>query len=225
MRTSASTASGSPATTAALASRTGWRSTIRDAVDEARGARHRRRRSRFYGHRPGARDRVLPLVLPDPAVALPERLIGADPVVLPAPRSWARWGRRLACFDPRALAEYVRCFADPRRSTRPARTTAPRATIDLEHDAADTAPIACPLLVLWGERGVVNRLFHPLDDWRAVATDVRGQALPSGHYLAEEVPGRRWPNSRHFSPDRIRTRSGPYGDVAAFAIIARFVAK
>jgi haloacetate dehalogenase len=42
--------------------------------------------------------------------------------------------------------------------------------------------------VLWGERGVVHRFFKPLDDWRAVADDVRGRPLPCGHYLAEEVP-------------------------------------
>ena len=46
----------------------------------------------------------------------------------------------------------------------------------------------CPLLVLWGERGVVHRLFDPLADWRAVADDVRGHAIASGHYLAEEAP-------------------------------------
>jgi hypothetical protein len=28
-----------------------------------------------------------------------------------------------------------------------------------------------------------------LDVWREYATDVRGRALPSGHYLAEERPG------------------------------------
>ena len=42
--------------------------------------------------------------------------------------------------------------------------------------------------MLWGERGVVNRLFNPLDDWREVASDVRGRTLGAGHYLAEEVP-------------------------------------
>ena len=48
--------------------------------------------------------------------------------------------------------------------------------------------MACPLLALWGDKGVVHRYFDPLADWRRVATDVRGRALPSGHYLAEEAP-------------------------------------
>ena len=46
----------------------------------------------------------------------------------------------------------------------------------------------CPLLVLWGDKGVVHRLFAPLADWAEVAVDVRGRALSCGHYLAEEAP-------------------------------------
>jgi len=42
--------------------------------------------------------------------------------------------------------------------------------------------------VLWGDEGVIERCFRPLDEWRRVADDVRGQALPAGHYLPEEVP-------------------------------------
>ena len=35
---------------------------------------------------------------------------------------------------------------------------------------------------------MVHRLFDPIADWKKVASDVHGRALPSGHYLAEEVP-------------------------------------
>jgi haloacetate dehalogenase len=42
--------------------------------------------------------------------------------------------------------------------------------------------------VLWGDKGVVHRYFDPVNDWRAAAVDVRGRALSSGHYLAEEAP-------------------------------------
>jgi haloacetate dehalogenase len=45
-----------------------------------------------------------------------------------------------------------------------------------------------PLLVLWGAQGIVGRCFDPLKEWQQVASDVRGQALSGGHYLAEEVP-------------------------------------
>ncbi|HLX27886.1 MAG TPA: alpha/beta hydrolase [Casimicrobiaceae bacterium] len=117
---------------------------------------------------------------------LPERLIGADPVYY-LRRKLGGWGTRLAHFDPRALAEYERCFSNPDTIHASCEDYRAAASIDLEHDAASSR-IACPMLVLWGERGVVNRLFDPLDDWRAVATDVRGRVLPAGHYLAEEAP-------------------------------------
>jgi haloacetate dehalogenase len=42
--------------------------------------------------------------------------------------------------------------------------------------------------VLWGDKGVVHRLFDPLAEWRAVAGDVRGHSMASGHYIAEESP-------------------------------------
>jgi haloacetate dehalogenase len=35
---------------------------------------------------------------------------------------------------------------------------------------------------------VVHRCFKPLDEWRRVAADARGEALPCGHYIAEEAP-------------------------------------
>ena len=63
------------------------------------------------------------------------------------------------------------------------------ASIDLKHDAADLArKIACPLLVLWGERGPMGRLYDVLAVWRERGTSVTGKALPAGHNLQEEVP-------------------------------------
>ena len=120
---------------------------------------------------------------------LPERLIGADPVYY-LRRKLGGWGSAgLAIFDPRALAEYERCFRDPATIHATCEDYRAAATIDLEHDAADSArKLDCPLLVLWGEKGVVNRFFDPIADWKSVANDVRGKALASGHYLAEEAP-------------------------------------
>jgi haloacetate dehalogenase len=43
--------------------------------------------------------------------------------------------------------------------------------------------------VLWGQRGVVNRLFEPLKLWQAqCAATVTGQCLPAGHFIPEELP-------------------------------------
>ncbi|HXX84538.1 MAG TPA: alpha/beta hydrolase [Casimicrobiaceae bacterium] len=120
---------------------------------------------------------------------LPERLIGADPVYY-LRKKIGGWGSAgLSIFDPRARAEYERCFRDPATIHATCEDYRAAATIDLEHDAADaSARVACPLLVLWGDKGVVHRLFDPVADWRSLATDVRGRALASGHYLAEEAP-------------------------------------
>jgi haloacetate dehalogenase len=121
---------------------------------------------------------------------LPERLIGADPVYY-LRRKLGGWGTGLDHFDPHALAEYERCFRDPATIHASCEDYRAAASIDLVHDrASESHTVECPLLVLWGERGVVHRLFRPLDDWRAVARDVRGSSLPCGHYLAEELPER-----------------------------------
>ena len=45
-----------------------------------------------------------------------------------------------------------------------------------------------PLLALWGADGVIEAEFDCLALWRERAINVRGGALPGGHYLAEEVP-------------------------------------
>jgi haloacetate dehalogenase len=120
---------------------------------------------------------------------LPERLIGNDPAWFLA-RKLEGWsaGRR-DFFDPRAWAEYERCFCNPAAIHASCEDYRAAASIDLAHDRADLhLEVRCPMLVLWGTKGVVNRLFRPLDDWRSVALDVRGEALEGGHFLAEEAP-------------------------------------
>jgi haloacetate dehalogenase len=127
------------------------------------------------------------LIQPAP---LPERLIEADPA------AYVRdvMGRRsagLAPFDERALAEYQRCLALPGAAHGLCEDYRAAAGIDLLHDRADRDAgrlLTMPLLALWGEDGVVHRCFKPLDEWRLAATDVRGRALPCGHYIAEEAP-------------------------------------
>jgi haloacetate dehalogenase len=117
----------------------------------------------------------------------PERLIGADPRYYLRTKL-AAWSSGLRHFDAQALAEYERCFSNPETIHATCEDYRAAAGIDLEHDAGDSTRVTCPMLVLWGERGVVNRLFKPLADWKTVADDVRGWALVSGHFLAEEAP-------------------------------------
>jgi haloacetate dehalogenase len=127
------------------------------------------------------------LIQPAP---LPERFLLADP------EAYVRevMGRRnagLAPFDPRALAEYIRCARQPETAHGVCEDYRAAAGIDLVHDREDRYRghrLTTPLLALWGEQGVVHRCFDPLAEWRRVATDVRGEALPCGHYIAEEAP-------------------------------------
>jgi haloacetate dehalogenase len=133
---------------------------------------------------------------------LPERMIGADPVYY-LRRIFGTWSGASAHFDPRALAEYERCFSDASCIHATCEDYRAAATTDLEDDAADADQrVTCPLLVLWGEKGVVNRLFTPLEDWKSVATDVRGSTLPCGHFLAEEQPAATYEALASFMTDK-----------------------
>ena len=63
------------------------------------------------------------------------------------------------------------------------------ATIDLQHDATDAGQkLVMPILALWGASGFVGSAYDVLAEWRAVAHDVGGHAVPGGHYLSEEAP-------------------------------------
>ena len=119
---------------------------------------------------------------------LPERLIGADPGYYLEKKIGA-WSKVGNCFTDEALAEYKRCFDDPATIHATCADYRAAAGIDLDHDRADHArKVTCPLLVLWGERGVIARCYDALSVWGERALNVQGRALPCGHYLAEEAP-------------------------------------
>lgn len=127
------------------------------------------------------------LIQPAP---LPERLITADPGAYVRDVMGSRNGT-LDAFDPRALDEYTRCLSLPGSAHGLCEDYRAAATIDLEHDRDDRAhrrKVTQPMLVLWGEHGVVQRCFQPLQEWDQVALDVSGHTLPCGHYVPEEAP-------------------------------------
>ena len=127
------------------------------------------------------------LIRPAP---LPERLIEADPEQYLLSVMGSR-SAGLQPFTAPALAEYVRCIQLPGTARGICEDYRASASIDLEHDREDIdagRQLNLPVLVLWGAQGTVGRCFDPLAEWQKVATDVRGQALPCGHYIGEEVP-------------------------------------
>jgi haloacetate dehalogenase len=108
------------------------------------------------------------------------------------------WGTAgLGHIETAALAEYERCFCKPETIHAVCEDYRASAGIDLEHDRQSRAlqsqgggKITCDTLVLWGQRGVVQRLFQPLSLWRAqCSARVSGHALDAGHFLAEELSG------------------------------------
>jgi len=85
--------------------------------------------------------------------------------------------------------EYLRTSSDPANIHAMCEDYRAGASIDLKHDAADiNRKIACPLLVLWGERGAMGRLYDVMSIWRERGTMVTGKGLPCGHSLQEELP-------------------------------------
>jgi haloacetate dehalogenase len=122
---------------------------------------------------------------------LPERLIAGDPIGYLHSLLGA-WGSGLDVYDPAALAEYERCFADAEARHAMLEDYRAGATVDYDLDAADAAAghrVTAPLLVLWGARSVVGRgPDDPLTVWRARAWEVSGLSLDAGHFLAEERP-------------------------------------
>ena len=87
-------------------------------------------------------------------------------------------------------AEYLRCYRDPATLHAMCEDYRAAATVDLEHDESDLGiKVQCPVLAIWGAKGVMDPLFDVLATWRERASDVRGAPLPGGHWLPEQLPG------------------------------------
>ena len=129
------------------------------------------------------------LIQPHP---LPETMIGgcAKDYLHAKLGGWGATGT--AHIEPQALADYEACFCTPQAIHGACEDYRAAAGIDLEHDRASRDAgqrVGCELLVLWGERGVVHKLFDPLALWRAQCRGaVSGRLMPAGHFIPEELP-------------------------------------
>jgi len=136
------------------------------------------------------------LIQPEP---IPETMIGANP------EYWLKnhMGRHAGTgiFSPERWSEYLAGASLLEGMHAMCEDYRAAASIDLMHDRDDRAAgkmLKMPLKVLWGEHGLVNKCFRPLDDWKAVAIDVSGEAVPSGHYIPEEIPAILISKAREF---------------------------
>ena len=121
----------------------------------------------------------------------PERLIGADPELF-LTHTLEAWCGTPGAIVPEALDAYRTAFADPATIHATCEDYRAGAGVDVAHDAADREQgrrITAPVLLLWGQPPGMELPFDPLAVWRRWADAVDGQALPCGHFLAEERPG------------------------------------
>jgi haloacetate dehalogenase len=135
------------------------------------------------------------LIQPEP---FPETLIGANPEYF-LRHCLHSWSRDFTAFTPDALAEYIRCFSEPATIHGTCEDYRAAATIDLEHDRLDRdKKIQCPVLVLWGGKGIIGRKYNVLETWREYATNVSGKVINCGHFLPEEAPDESYQCLREF---------------------------
>ena len=125
------------------------------------------------------------LIQPHP---FPETLINSNPQYF-LRYCLQSWSKTEGAFTDKAFNEYLRCFSNPETVNSTCEDYRASANIDLIHDEEDMEQkITCPLLVLWGNKGIIGKKFDVIASWRNRATNVTGKGLNCGHFLPEEAP-------------------------------------
>ncbi|KPM35285.1 hypothetical protein AK830_g11274 [Neonectria ditissima] len=131
------------------------------------------------------------LIQPEP---LPETLISARPRECAEMFMGGRQVDGLKIFEPACFDAYVENFRDPDTIHAMCQDYRASATLDLEEAKEDLEKgllVRCPLLVLWGKHGVIEKSFDAVAEWRAVTepgVSVEGHSVESGHYIPESAP-------------------------------------
>jgi haloacetate dehalogenase len=121
---------------------------------------------------------------------LPERLIAAAGDLYVS-EILDRWLGPSASLHAEAREAYLAAFRDPAVVHTVCEEYRAGATVDVTHDREDRdagRKVTCPVLALWSENDLAGRFFDPMATWRKWAQDVRGRAIPAGHFLMEEAP-------------------------------------
>jgi haloacetate dehalogenase len=131
------------------------------------------------------------LAQPEP---LPERLVdgAADAIIANA---IDQWGSRSESFPSEVRKSYVDALQDPDHVHAICEEYRAAASIDRDHDAADTKAgkkISCPVLALWSAEGGLQNWYEdeggPLKLWQTWADNVGGGPVAGGHFFPEESP-------------------------------------
>lgn len=123
---------------------------------------------------------------------LPERLISAHPIAY-LDHTLVSWtaAKNLNAFAPDALAHYRAVFNEPQCIHAMCADYHASGFFDRaldEEDFQKGRKINLPLLALWGDAGLPAQGESPKDIWARWGDDVRGHAISSGHFVAEENP-------------------------------------
>lgn len=125
---------------------------------------------------------------------LPESMILGNPQEVAVTFMGGRQEPGLGIFEKECFEKYVGNLSDADTVHAMCQDYRAAATLDLEEQRADLREgrkIKCPLRVLWGNAGVVEKLFDAVEEWKKVTEDgvkVEGWAVKSGHYIPEQAP-------------------------------------
>ena len=120
-----------------------------------------------------------------------------ESVINKAPEEWffahtSREKKDKDFFHPMALSDYLECIKNPETINAICEDYRAAATIDMIDDKKsrdDNIKINVPLLILWGNKGKLEQWYQTLSIWEKYCSkEVKGNAINSGHYLAEENP-------------------------------------
>ena len=130
-----------------------------------------------------------------------------ESVINKAPEEWffahtSREKKDKDFFHPMALNDYLNCIKNPETINAICEDYRAAATIDMIDDKKsrdDNIKIKVPLLVLWGNKGKLEQWYETLSIWKKYCSqEVKGKAINSGHYLAEENPDEVIQNIKNF---------------------------
>jgi haloacetate dehalogenase len=109
------------------------------------------------------------------------------------------WSRQPNTFTEETIQEYLKYFRQETTIHGTCEDYRASATIDLIHDQADREQkMTCPVLILWGSQGVIEKKYSVLELWRGRGSNVRGKSVNCGHFLPEECPQETYQVIRDF---------------------------
>ena len=119
---------------------------------------------------------------------LPEQLILGAPEYFLS-HCLNAWSSDISQISKKAINEYLRCFCQKETIHGTCEDYRASATIDIVDDQDDSEnKITSPLLVMWGNQGIIGKKYNVLEIWQSRANNVYTQSINCGHFLPEESP-------------------------------------